>query len=738
VIFAHSLASDWNHGHAHFLRGVTREILAAGHEVAVYEPQDAWSVKNLRRDHGEAALGAYASAYPALPDTRHVYDPDTLDVDSVLRGADLAIVQEWNPPALVERITRAAAADGGVRTYFHDAHHRSVTAPQEIEAFGVAAFDAVLAFGDVVRDRYLAEGWATRAFTWHEAADTEVFHPHVQTAPVRDLVWIGNWGDEERTREFNEYLLEPVRRTGMTGTVHGVRYPQAARAAVEDAGLRYRGYLPNHQVPVVFGGHRITLHLPRRAYRERLPGIPTIRVFEALACGIPLVSLPWEDREGLFRPGLDFVVAHDGDEMAEWLEALCDDEDLRRAMARSGLDTIERRHTCRHRVAELMRIDRRLRGGQYPVTPSGSAPKTGPTIAFFGSSLVSSYWNGAATYYRGLLHALARRGCDITFYEPDAYDRQAHRDMADPGWARVVVYPAGDEADARRAVEQARGADFVVKASGVGVHDALLEEEVLRLQATGSRVLFWDVDAPATLARVQGDPDDPFRALIPQYDFVFTYGGGPRVVAAYEELGARGCVPVYNALDPETHHPVPRDPRFAVDLAFLGNRLPDREERVDEFFLRVAAARASSRFLLGGMGWADRPLPSNVTLFGHVPTREHNAFNASPRAVLNIHRESMARTGWSPATRVFEAAGAGACIITDHSEGIEEFFAPGEEILVAANGGEVARILDRLDTKEARRIGARARRRVLADHTYEKRAEQVMTVLAGLRRAVVA
>jgi spore maturation protein CgeB len=361
-------------------------------------------------------------------------------------------------------------------------------------------------------------------------------------------------------------------------------------------------------------------------------------------------------------------------------------------------------------------------------------------IAFFGSSLVSAYWNGAATYYRGILSALAARGHRVTFYEPDAYDRQRHRDIDDPDWAEVVVY-SPDEASTLRAVERARGADLVVKASGVGVNDALLEAAVLAHQSPRTLVAFWDVDAPATLDRLAADPRDPFRALVPRYDVVFTYGGGQPVIDGYTRAGARRCVPIYNALDPDTHHPVPPDPRFAGDLAFLGNRLPDREARVEEFFLRAATLCPERTFLLGGNGWQDKPLPRNVRSLGHVYTRDHNALNVSPRAVLNVSRASMARYGFSPATRVFEAAGAGACLITDAWEGIELFLEPGREVLVAADGAEVAAHVEALCAPSptardrARAIGEAARRRVLSEHTYRHRAAEVERVLDAIPTA---
>jgi spore maturation protein CgeB len=357
-------------------------------------------------------------------------------------------------------------------------------------------------------------------------------------------------------------------------------------------------------------------------------------------------------------------------------------------------------------------------------------------ISFFGSSLVSSYWNGAATYYRGIVRALARRGHRVTFYEPDAFGRQRHRDLEDPDWARVVVYQPDSEADVRDLVARA-GADVVVKASGVGVHDELLEEAVLDLRSPMTKVIFWDVDAPATLERVENDSDDPFLSLIPQYDHILTYGGGNPVRNAYLALGAMECTPIYNALDPETHHPVEPEPQFACDLAFLGNRLPDREHRVEEFFLKAAAALPGRRFLLGGSGWDDKPLPPNVGYLGHVPTSAHNAFNCSPKAVLNISRDSMARFGFSPATRVFEAAGAGACIITDAWEGIGMFLEPGKEVLVARDHRDVAAHLEELTAERAREIGAAARRRILAEHTYQNRVRQLEALLLARETPVM-
>ncbi len=343
-------------------------------------------------------------------------------------------------------------------------------------------------------------------------------------------------------------------------------------------------------------------------------------------------------------------------------------------------------------------------------------------IAFYGSSLLSAYWNGAATYYRGIIKALSDLGHDIVFYEPDVYDRQKNRDIEPPDWCRVVVYDGTIEALKKVAAEAAK-ADVVVKASGVGFEDDLILQEVMAAAATGAVRVFWDVDAPATLAELQAAPDHPMHHTLPSLDLVLTYGGGDPVVSAYERLGASRCVPIYNALDPDTHFPVAPEPRFAADLGFLGNRLPDREARVESFFLAPAAALPDKRFLLGGSGWQDKPMSPNVSYVGHVRTADHNAFNVTPRAVLNISRASMATNGFSPATRVFEAAGAGACLITDYWEGIDFFFAPDAEILVARDGKDVAEIVSGLTAARADEIGKAALARVRADHTYTQRAK---------------
>ncbi|HWK34550.1 MAG TPA: glycosyltransferase [Hyphomicrobium sp.] len=352
-------------------------------------------------------------------------------------------------------------------------------------------------------------------------------------------------------------------------------------------------------------------------------------------------------------------------------------------------------------------------------------------VAFFGSSLLSSYWNGAATYYRGVIAALSRLGCRTTFFEPDAFGRQQHRDMDPPVWADVVVY--GNDPDSlAHAWSRAQSADLIVQASGIGVFDDEILALLVKAKRAGKVCVFWDVDAPATLAQMRANPQHRLCTAVGQLDLVLTYGGGAPVVEAYESFGARRCVPVYNALDPSTHFRVAPDARFKADLAFLGNRLPDRETRVSTFLFDAARLLPERSFLLGGSGWEAWQLPNNVRGVGHVSTRDHNAFNSTPLAIINIARESMAEIGFSPATRIFEAAGAGAAIITDAWEGIEQFLQPGEEVLTAASAADVTKHLQSLTPERACEIGDAARRRILRDHTYDQRAELVFELFSEL------
>lgn len=350
-------------------------------------------------------------------------------------------------------------------------------------------------------------------------------------------------------------------------------------------------------------------------------------------------------------------------------------------------------------------------------------------IAFFGSSILSAYWNGAATYYRGIVRALHNMGHEVTFYEPDVYDRQKHRDIEPPNYCNVEVYE-NDKNQLRRCLKIAEErADIIIKTSGIGAFDEFLEREIPKLKRSNNVIIFWDVDAPATLDRMINHKDDAFRDQLPKFDGVLTYGGGEPVVKTYQLLGAKKCIPIYNAFDPDTHHPVPAQEKFSCHLGFLGNRLPDREARVEEFFIKPAQILADKKFIIGGSGWQDKPFSKNVKYCGHVYTNEHNAFNSSSLAILNISRGSMAEYGYSPATRVFEAAGAAACIITDYWEGIEMFFEPDKEILVARDGDEVVEILKNLTPEKAKKIGDAAYQKVISKHTYSHRTQLLNKVL---------
>lgn len=358
-LFYHSLISDWNHGNAHFLRGIVRDLIDRGHDVKVFEPREAWSVQNLVAEHGDEPIRRFAEAYPGLKSVR--YDLADLDLERALRGADLVIVHEWNDHALVRAIGELRRRRKFV-LLFHDTHHRLVTQREAMRAYSLADYDGVLAYGRVLAELYVKEKLARRVWTWHEAADAELFRPRPEVEKEGDVVWVGNWGDEERTEELHEFLIAPVRALGLKAAVYGVRYPAAARATLADAGIEYRGWLPNFEVPAVFARFRVTLHVPRRPYVQALPGIPTIRPFEALACGIPLICSPWKDSEHLFTPGDDFLVARDGRQMQRHLAALLRDGARRRRLATHGLKTIRGRHTCAHRVDELLAIHERIRG----------------------------------------------------------------------------------------------------------------------------------------------------------------------------------------------------------------------------------------------------------------------------------------------------------------------------------------------------------------------------------------
>lgn len=374
VLFYHSLVSDWNHGNAHFLRGVASELLSRGHDVCVYEPQDGWSRRHLLMQEGEAALARFAADYPGLMSTPYCSSDPGLD--RMLDGADVVIVHEWTEPQMVSRIGRHLAGSG-CRSFFHDTHHRSVTQPEVMAALDLRDYDGVLAFGASVAERYRQQGWARHAWVWHEAADIRRFHPLPGMTRRSDLVWVGNWGDEERTAELREFLVEPVAQLQLSATVYGVRYPRHARSLLRAANIEYAGWIPNSRVSEAFARHRCTVHIPRRAYAEALQGVPTIRMFEALACGIPLVSAPWSDCEHLFRPGTDYLVAQNGSEMRGHLRAILSDKEMAGELARQGRQSILARHTCAHRVDQLLRILSGLQGSKSHAAAAPASIGTG-------------------------------------------------------------------------------------------------------------------------------------------------------------------------------------------------------------------------------------------------------------------------------------------------------------------------------------------------------------------------
>jgi spore maturation protein CgeB len=361
VYFTHSLLSCWNHGNAHFLRGVLRDLVARGHDVRSFESADSWSRTNLLNEpDGSKTLACFDQDFPELSSVIHFLQPD---IDAMLDGADVVLMHEWNDPALIAAVGARRRQGGRFLLLFHDTHHRAVTDPRAIGALDLDGYDGVLAFGTTLADVYRRNGWGTRAFVWHEAADTRLFRPPEETAARKGAVWIGNWGDDERSEELGSYLLNPTKALNLPLDIYGVRYPAGALTALQDAGARYRGWLPNARAPGVFSRHIMTVHVPRRAYATKLPGIPTIRVFEALACGIPLICAPWEDSESLFHTGIDYISAPTPEAMRTEMARLQADADMRQSLVQSGLGTIRARHNCAHRVVELMAILTQLGAG---------------------------------------------------------------------------------------------------------------------------------------------------------------------------------------------------------------------------------------------------------------------------------------------------------------------------------------------------------------------------------------
>jgi spore maturation protein CgeB len=353
ILFYHSLLSDWNHGNAHFLRGYATELIERGNEVKIYEPKNSWSLENLVKDHGENTIEEFFEYYPLLNSFQ--YEPNKIDLDKILKDADLVIVHEWNDHSLVQKIGEKRKKYP-FKLLFHDTHHRAVTEKESMSSYDLSNYDGVLAFGNVIKDIYLKEGWAKKAWTWHEAADTKIFKPETSSESVGDLVWIGNWGDDERTKELFDFLIEPVKELKLKAKIYGVRYPGHAIKALADAGIEYGGWLPNYKAPEEFAKYRFTVHVPRGPYVQSLPGIPTIRPFEALACGIPLISAPWNDAEQLFTPGKDYVTANNKTEMMHWMKRMLSDDALIEQQTAHGLQTIRQKHTCSHRIDELYSI----------------------------------------------------------------------------------------------------------------------------------------------------------------------------------------------------------------------------------------------------------------------------------------------------------------------------------------------------------------------------------------------
>lgn len=351
-LFYHSLESDWNHGNAHFLRGFASELIARGHSVRIFEPENNWSRSNLVSEHGPEAIGAFRRAYPLLSSIFYV--PESADLAELVGDADIAIVHEWNSHRVVAMLGAARRANESLRLFFHDTHHRAVTAPSDMARYNLSRYDGVLAYGQTLKNEYLRHGWHDNVFVWHEAADTRVFYPRVKAEPTYDLVWIGNWGDDERTAELQEFLINPVTELGLKAATYGVRYPDSALIQLDRANISYHGWIPNFAVPDIFASARLTLHIPRRPYASRLHGIPTIRPFEALACGIPLISAPWTDLERLFTPGVDFLQVQDGSEMKSQIQRILSNPDVARNLSSHGLQTIRARHSCSHRVDQLL------------------------------------------------------------------------------------------------------------------------------------------------------------------------------------------------------------------------------------------------------------------------------------------------------------------------------------------------------------------------------------------------
>jgi spore maturation protein CgeB len=357
VYFAHSVVSDWNHGNAHFIRGLLRSLQRRGHDVTACESHTNWSTEHLFKERGAEPILTYSRLFPDLTVRFHGPDEDLVEqIDALTRGADLVIAHEFSEPELVGVLSHLRRRRGDFVLLFHDTHHRAVSAPDQIARFNLERYDGVLAYGESLAAVYRHELGRERVWTFHEAADTSVFRP-LEREKTQDVVWIGNWGDDERSQAVQSYLVDSASQLPeLRFVAYGVRYPEEGERAMRSAGIEFRGWIPNYDVPEAFARSRMTLHIPRGPYLDRLPGIPTIRPFEALACGIPLLSTPWQDREGLFRAGQDYMLVASPEAMREQLVRLAGDEEARRRLAENGLDTILARHTCDHRAEQLESI----------------------------------------------------------------------------------------------------------------------------------------------------------------------------------------------------------------------------------------------------------------------------------------------------------------------------------------------------------------------------------------------
>lgn len=357
VFFVHSLISDWNHGNAHFLRGLMRSLRRRGHDPVACERWRNWSCDQLFADHGARPVIEFARRFPDLEVRSYGRGAELIDeVDELTRGAELVLVHEFNEPAVVAAVAEVRRRRGDFLALFHDTHHRAVSARHEIACLPLGEYDGVLAFGASLAEVYRAELGVRRVWTFHEAADTTVFRP-LEAEREDDVVWIGNWGDEERSREIRSYLIDGAKRLPeLRFRVHGVRYPELARREIDEARIEFGGWIANYRVPEAFARARVTLHIPRGPYLGRLAGIPTIRPFEALACGIPLIMTPWEDREGLFDAGRDYIAVRSPEEAHRWIQRLVEDEEARGRLTENGLETVLSRHTCDHRAEQLEAI----------------------------------------------------------------------------------------------------------------------------------------------------------------------------------------------------------------------------------------------------------------------------------------------------------------------------------------------------------------------------------------------